>query len=277
MNRQAERIALKTLLWLVALLWIVPVYFVFIIAIKEPKDFAMNPFWALPSTLGLFQNIKYAWEETNLRQPFFNSLIYSVVSAGIAIWFASMAAFAVSRLKIRGGFAIFLLLWSGTIFPIQTYLIPLYEFFRKTGLYDTKLGMILVYSALAIPFAVFVFRNHFMTIPKEIQEAAALDGCSNARIYWSIIMPNSLGSVAVLALFQGSWIWNDLVFSMVLSKSREVRSVMNSLTILQGVYAGTNLPTVMAATLAVSLPTVLMFMALQPYFIKGLSLQTAGE
>ena len=116
-----------------------------------------------------------------------------------------------------------------------------------------------------------------MTIPKEIQEAAALDGCSNARIYWSIIMPNSLGSVAVLALFQGSWIWNDLVFSMVLSKSREVRSVMNSLTILQGVYAGTNLPTVMAATLAVSLPTVLMFMALQPYFIKGLSLQTAGE
>ena len=108
-------------------------------------------------------------------------------------------------------------------------------------------------------------------------ESARLDGASNFRIYMSIIMPNSAASIAVLALFQGSFIWNDLILGMILAGSRQVRSVMNALRSIQGIYTGTNYPAVMAGTLVVSIPTITLYLILQKYFIQGITLQAAGE
>jgi methylglyoxal synthase len=94
------------------------------------------------------------------------------------------------------------------------------------GLYDTFLGMILFYIAICIPFCTFIFRNYFLTLPGEVLEAAKLDGCSNLKAYWKIFMPLSKPAIAVLLLFQFTWVWNDLMFGMVLTRSTEVRPIM---------------------------------------------------
>src|SRR5207302_1988092 len=142
------------------------------------------------------------------------------------------------------------------------------------GLYDTWLGMALFYTAIAIPFCLFVLRGFFSTIPPEIQDAARLDGASDFRIYWRIFMPLARGPIAVLLLFQFTWIWNDLLFGLVLSTSDGVRPITPSLLGLQGVYANSGPPVVLAGALIGSLPTVVLFLFLGRYLLRGLVLST---
>ena len=237
----------------------------------------MSSFWAIPKTFEFFNNIKYVFLKTKLLNPFLNSLIYAICGSSIAIFFSSLAGFGLTKLKLKAAFPIFIIIWSGMIFPIQIYLIPLYKVYLTLNLYNTKIGMLLIYAAISIPFCVFVFRNFFLSLPDDYIEAAKIDGCSNLQIYFRILLPNSLAPIAILALFQGSFIWNDLILGMVLSSSNTVRPVMNSLALLNAVYVGTNVPAVMTGNLISGLPIIIIFILLQKYFIQGLKLQAAGE
>ena len=281
LSEKAKRNTRKSTLFLglllISLIWIIPIVFLIMLSLKTTKDYATNPFYALPNSFGFIENIKYVWDETNLGRPYLNSIFYSIAASSLAIFLSSLAAYAIAKLKIKGAFFIFILLWSGMIFPIQIFLIPLYKTFLILNIYNTQIGMILIYTVLSIPFCVFVFRNFFLTLPEDFQEAAKIDGCSNFQIYWRMIIPNSMGPVAVLLIFQGSYIWNDLIVGMVLSSSWGVRPVMNALTLLQGQYSGTNVPAVMTGNLISALPMIIVFIALQKYFLKGLAIQAAGE
>jgi multiple sugar transport system permease protein len=245
--------------------------------LKSSKEFAVTPFWTFPQTFAFFKNIKYVFIETKLLRPFLNSLLYSVCGSIIAIFISSLAGFGLTKLKLKGSFTIFIIIWSGMIFPIQIYLIPLYKAYLTLNLYNTKIGMLLIYVAVVIPFCVFVFRNFFLTIPDDYIEAAKIDGCSNLQIYFKILLPNALAPMAILVLFQGSFIWNDLILGMVLAGSDSVRPVMNALALLNAVYSGKNIPAVMTGNLVSGLPIIIAYLMLQKYFIQGLKLQTAGE
>lgn len=137
----------------------------------------------------------------------------------------------------------------------------------------------LFYIAICIPFATFIFRAFFSTIPEELLEAARLDGYSDLQIYCRIFMPLSLPAVAVVALFQFTWVWNDLLFGLILTSSSSTRPIMVGLAQLQGFRAGvgSNVPGLMAGAILASLPTIILFILLRGYFIQGLTLQTAGE
>jgi len=205
------------------------------------------------------------------------SLLYGVVAAGLAILFASLGAYSITRLRIRWPFFWFVLVFSGTIFPFQMYLIPLFKLYQDTGLYDTQLGMIFFYTAIALPFCLFVMRGYFATIPRELQEAARIDGCSDFGIFRRIILPLSWRPIAVLFLFQFTWIWNDLLFGLVLSTSDGVRPITPSLAGLQGQFAHSGPPLVLAAALLATLPTIALFLLLGRYMMRGLTLTTAGR
>ena len=264
-------------LFVLCLFWIIPIFFLIILSLKTTGDYASNPYYSLLHEFGFFENLKYLWVKTNLARPYINSILYSIVSSSAAIFISSLAAYGIAKLKIKGAFTIFIILWTGMIFPIQIFMIPLLKAYLIIHLYNTQIGMILIYTALLIPFCVFVFRNYFLTLPDDYQEYAKIDGCNNFQIYWRILMPNSFGPIAVLLIFQGSWVWNDLIIGMVLSKSFSVRPVMHALALLQGKYSGTNVPAVMTGNLIASLPMIILFIALQRYFLQGLSLQVAGE
>lgn len=261
-----------------AVAWLVPLWSPLITPMKTTPEYFNTSPWALPrDPANIFNNIATAWQTAGLGSGFLASLSYGVVGAAMAVLCGSLGAFAIARLRIRAPFFWFMLVFSGTIVPFQMYLIPLFQTYNSIGLYDTWIGMALFYTAIAIPFCLFVMRGTFSTISRETLEAARLDGCRDFDVYWRICMPMALGSIAVLFLFQFTWIWNDLIFGLVLSTSDGVRPVMPTLAGMQGIYATQGPPIVLSAALVASLPTVAVFLLLRKYMIRGLSLTAGAE
>ncbi|WP_018759595.1 carbohydrate ABC transporter permease [Paenibacillus terrigena] len=255
---------------LLAILWALPVILVLMNASKSLTDFSQGNIWAFPTTFQLGKNIMEAIRMGGLGSGLLSSFSYGVLGAGIAIILSAMAAFGIVILRLKGGFYWFLLIYSGTIFPFQMYLVPLFKGYQELGLYDTFVGMLLFYTAIAIPFCVFLLRNYMAALPYEIVEAAQLDGFRSFEIFIRIIGPYLLPPISVLFLFQFTWIWNDLVFGMTLTRSETIRPIMAGLATMQGIYFRSGVTTLLAGIVLTSLPTVLLFFALQRNFIKGM-------
>ena len=277
-RRRPDPKANRWIFWIAVLamiVWVSPFYYALVTIFKSNADYTASGPLSLPSSLyPILTNIAEAWDRTNMLSGMANSLLYGAVGGGLSVFIAALAAYGLARLDFRGRAYWFLLIFSGTIFPFHVYLIPLFQTFAGWGLLDTRLGMILVYTAICIPFPTLVLKNYMSQIPDELDEAARLDGCSEWRIFLSVILPNCRGPLIAVFLIQFNWIWNDLIFSMVLTLTESKRSIMNSLMIFQGNYAGTTPNLVVTATLLASVPTVALFFALRRYFMQGLALQS---
>jgi ABC-type glycerol-3-phosphate transport system permease component len=268
----------KVAVLLLAAAWIVPLGLLVITPMKSFEEYAASSQWALPDDpLQLFDNMKIAWESAGLGPGFLASLSYGAVGAVVAIVCGALGAYAITRLDIHAGFWWFLLVFSGTLFPFQMYLIPLFQMYTDIGLYDTWVGMALFYSAIATPFCLFVMRGFFSTVEREIEEAARLDGATSWTVLWRIFMPLARGPIAVLVLFQFTWIWNDFMFGLVLATTDGIRPVMPSLVGLQGQSSSAGTPVILAGALIGSLPTIALFLALGRYLLSGLTLTTTGR
>jgi multiple sugar transport system permease protein len=278
MKVKPTKFVLYFIVIILVLLWLLPLWTSFLTAFKSPEEFISQKFYQFPQKLlSIIENLKNTFGIYKLHEHLLNSFIYAVSGAGIAIITASMAGFSIIRLKPKFNFPIFLIIYSGTLFPFQMYLIPVYKLFNTIGLYDTRLGMILIYSAMCIPFSLFVYRGFYTTIPKEIEEAAKLDGCGPLKLYTYIFLPQSIAPTAVVALFQMTWIWNDLLFGMVLTRSQNTRPIMVALASMSGPSGGTIIPYAMAGVILTSIPTILLFILLRRYFISGMKLSVSGE
>lgn len=259
------------------IIWLIPLITTFLTALKTVKEASASFPWQLPQGFALPENIAWAWTKGRLGQSFGRSIGYAGIGAAFAIALASLAAYSLVQLRPKRAFGWFLLIYAGTIFPFQMYLLPLFYLFQTIGLYDTQLGLTAFYIAIAIPFCLFVLRNHFTTIEHEIVEAAQMDGLSNFGIFLRIFLPLSTSAIAALFLFQFTWIWNDLLFGLTLAKSPNVRPIMAGLAGLRGTYSAANTPGVLAGALLASMPTVLIFILLGRYLLKGMTLTTSGE
>ena len=261
---------------IIAIFWFAPIAILAMNSFKTPNEFLMTSNLAPPTSFNLLTNLQHAWAK-GLSSGFLNSLLYGIVGSVGAVALASLAAFGIVRLKIPQALFWFLLIYSGTIWPFQMYLIPLFNAYLQTGIYDTRVGMIAFYIAICIPFCTFVMRGFFLTVPWEIQEAAQVDGAGSWTVFWRIMFPMARAPIILLILIQFTWIWNDLLFGLVLSKSDNVRPVMVALVGMQGVYGSQDAPSVIAATLICSAPTLILFLLLQRYFVRGLTLGVSGR
>ncbi|MGB3305695.1 MAG: carbohydrate ABC transporter permease [Thermomicrobiales bacterium] len=265
------RLARHISLLILGALWILPLYLVLINTVASPEEFRKKAVYAAPGSFALWDNITAAWNAAKLGSTIASTLFYAVAGGVLAVFLASLAAFALVNLRVKYGFAWFMLLYAGTIFPFQMYLSPLYTMYVKTNLYDTHAGLLLLYTAIAIPFAVFVIRNHFTSIPVDVSEAARLDGAGPFRVYAQLFVPLSVNAFATVFILQFTWIWNDLLFGLTLSKSPSVRPIMTALAGLQGQYASASVPVVLAAAIIVSIPTFVLFFSVQKLFVRGLA------
>ncbi|HXK36921.1 MAG TPA: carbohydrate ABC transporter permease [Candidatus Paceibacterota bacterium] len=266
-----RKIPLYLVLIVLTIVWLLPVASSSLTSFKSSKDFVSQTWSGLPTEFYFFKNLATVLREYRIQDNLASSFIYAASGAAVAIVAASMAGFSIVRLRPKFNFLLFLIIYSGTLFPFQMYLIPVYRLFNTLGLYDTRTGMILIYSAICIPFSVFVYRGFYTTVPREIEEAAKLDGCGPVRSFVSVFLPQSLPPTAVVALFQATWIWNDLLFGMVLSRTQYVRPVMVAVATMTG-YGGGNIPWIMTAVIFTSIPTILLFVWLRRYFIQGMVL-----
>src|SRR6185312_12995841 len=255
--------------------YLLPFYYLFVTVFKTTPEYAKSDVLALPQSLApFFDNVVQAWTIAHLGQAGLNSLTYGIVGAGLAIACASAAAYGMTRLNLLGANGWFMLIFTGTLFPFQMYLVPLLFGYQRLGIVNTWLGMVLLYTAICIPFPLLVLRNSFGGLSHEIDEAARVEGASEWRIFRSIIVPNSIGPLVALFLLQFTFIWNDLLFSSILANGIEVRSIMVALQSLQGTYSTLGPNVVITATLISSVPTVLLFVLLRRFFMSGLQLDT---
>ncbi|RRR98196.1 carbohydrate ABC transporter permease [Glycomyces terrestris] len=264
--------AIRTaVLAVLGLVWLLPVYLLLVNAAKSPAAFTTTESWR-PTDFSLLANIGEALELSGLAESAGSTLLYAVVSPALAVLVGAAAGFAIVALRLRHGFAWFVAIFGGTVFPLQMILLPLFDAYSRTGLFDTRAGMVIVYTAISIPFSAFVMRNFFSGIAHNVFEAAVIDGASTWRIFARVYLPMASSALVAIFILQATFIWNDFLLGLVLSQSDTVRPIVTSLAGMQSTYGGAQMSTVLAGGLLVSLPTVVLFLFTQKFFARGLAL-----
>lgn len=262
--------ALRNIIVIVfALLWTAPIYLLIVNAVTPVESYRGEPQW-LPQGFALFENMAEAWNQSGLGLGMVNSLMYSTASAGLAVIAAALAGFAVVVMPARWPALWFWVIYLGTLLPLQIFLAPLFRGYVGMQLYDTALGMVLIYSAVCVPFAFFIVRNYLTTLPPEVTEAAKLDGAGWVRLFSQIHLPLVRSSLFAAFVFQFTWVWNDLLFGITLTTSPDRRPVMAAMAEINGGFVSLGPPVVLAAALLVSIPTVVLFLTCQRFFVSSL-------
>ncbi|QKJ18521.1 carbohydrate ABC transporter permease [Microbacterium hominis] len=266
-----SRIIRTTVLIVLGLFWLLPIYLLVVNASKAPTEFVSGEAW-IPNGFALFPNILDALQLSGLADSVVSTIIYAVVSPIIAVVVGAAAGYAIVALRLKRGFMWFVIIFGGTIFPLQMILLPLFDAYSRVGLYDTQVGMIIVYTAISIPFSAFVMRNFFTGVAYNVFEASVLDGASTWRTFTRIYLPMASSALVAVFILQATFIWNDLLLGLTLTQSDEVRPIVTALAGMQSTYGGAQISTVLAAAVLVSLPTVILFLFTQKFFARGLAL-----
>lgn len=264
-SSKKKRGIINCVLGILAIIWFVPVIFSILNMFKSKIEYNRGSFWALPAGNAFMENIHYVKDNARIFQGMANSLLYALCGAVFAVILGMLAAYGISHLRIKKRMLWFMIIYSGTIFPFQIYLIPIFKGYTKVGLYDTRLGMILFYTAICIPFVMFVLRNFFMGISEEICESAKLDGASDMQILLRIFVPMAKAPISIVLLSQFTFCWNDLMFGLTFTKSKDIKPVMASLSLMNTGHA----PAMLMACLLASVPTILLFIFLNKNFEAG--------
>ena len=253
------------------LIWLAPVYLLVVNASKSVDGYDAKTVWK-PAGFSLFANFGDAWSKAALGDTLVATTMYSVIAPVLAVLIGSAAGYAIVVLRLKRGFLWFVFIFGGTIFPLQMILMPLFSGYANSGLYDTRTGMIIVYTAISVPFSAFVMRNFFTGIARSVFEAAVVDGGGLFRIFRSIYLPMAGSALAAIFILQATFVWNDLLLGLTLSQSDDVRPIVTTLAGMQSTYGGAQMSTVLAAAVLVSVPTVVLFLFTQKFFARGLAL-----
>ncbi|MDX2185671.1 MAG: carbohydrate ABC transporter permease [Opitutaceae bacterium] len=198
--------------------WVVyPMVWVAYSSLKDEQAIAENPF-ALPDARGVdFENYRTAWSDARFGDYFLNSVLVTTVSVALIVFLGSMAAYVLARFPRRWTGAVHGLFLVGLTLPVQLSLVPLFFELRALGLLNTLPGLVLVYTANGLPFAVFILTSFFRALPASLHEAAVLDGCSEAGAFWRVMLPLARPGLITVATFQFIAIWKEYFFAFMLA------------------------------------------------------------
>ncbi len=276
------RVLLQVFLITMAVLWIFPIGTALYNSFRFYSDTQVNGAFSAPDTLTT-ENYRDAWRVGEMGKTFWNTAFIVIPSLFFILLLSSAVAFACTRFSWRFNIFFLVLFTAGNLMPQQVIFQPLFQFYKRipwpdiisdtnTGnLLGTKIAVILIHVAFQIGFCTFVLANYMKTIPKEIGEAAAVDGAGVFRQYWSLILPLSRPALAALGTLEFTWLYNDFFWGSVLLNQGDQRPITSSIAVLNGQYA-TDFNLIAAASIMIALPTLIVYLALQKQFISGLTL-----
>jgi raffinose/stachyose/melibiose transport system permease protein len=235
---------------------------------KTTAEIYSTPF-ALPASFSL-ANLTTIWEQTRFPRYLINSAIVTVSSVTCILVVGTLAAYALARYRFRGNELIYLFFLSGLMVPLKLAIIPLFIQLTSLGLIDTHFGLILVYTAMGLPSAVFILTGFLRTLPFELEESARIDGASEGRIMWSIMLPLARPAMVIAGIHNAVPIWNDFFFPLVMVQTDALKTLPQGLTIFMGEY-NTDWGVLFAGLTLAALPMTLVYMALSRQFIAGLT------
>ena len=244
-----------------------PFIFVVMTSLKSQQETFSGSVWALPEALN-FENYLAVLQGgfwTYLR----NSVFVLAVSIGLILVISSMAAYAFARLKFRLNKPLFGLIVAGMIVPIHITLIPIYLMTKNLGLYDTPFALIGPYVATALPVSIFILTEFMRQIPKELEEAAKLDGCGAFGIFWKVFLPLSGPGLSTVAIYNSIGLWNEFIFAYVLTSNPANRTLPLAIWDFQGQYAS-NIPAILSVVTLTSLPLIVAYAFGQERIVKGM-------
>ncbi len=270
-NRASPRPAPRALIVGLALLWLlvttVPFLFMLLTSFKSQTDMFSSPVWALPHPFDLSN---YA---TVLQGPFLtylrNSVFVVALSVALSLLISSLAAFAFARLRFRLNGPLFGLVVAGLIVPVHVTLIPIYLMSRALGVYDTPLALVGPYVAFSLPISIFLLTEFMRQVPRELEEAAEIDGAGPATTFVRIFLPLSTPGLATVAIYNGINMWNEFIFAYVLTSQPSNRTLPLAIWDYQGQYSS-NVPAILAVVTLTTLPLVAVYMFGQERIIQGM-------
>jgi alpha-glucoside transport system permease protein len=253
----------------VGLLWLVPTLGLFLTSLLLPEDFQEKGWWQIfeaPSRL-TFENYSEIFGNETITSSLLTTVWIALGGTILPIIVAALAGYAFAWLEFPGRDWLFVVVIALLVVPLQMALIPIFEIYDNVGIFDTVLSLILFHTAFGLPFAIFLLRNFFIGIPKDLMEAARIDGASEIRIFVRLILPLGLPAIAALGIFQFLWTWNDLL--VALTFGRETQPI--TVAIFSQLRAfGANIELIAPATfVSLAIPLVVFF-AFQRYFVQGL-------
>lgn len=244
-----------------------PFVWMVLTSFKPENEIVHFPPALLPSRLILDSYID-VWSRIPFLAFFKNSVIFSLSVTMISLLFDSMAGYAFARLSFRGRDRLFLLVLVALMIPVQVTMIPLFIMLSHFGWLNTFLGLIVPRATNA--FGIFMLRQFFVGLPKELDEAARIDGCSEFRLYWQIILPLAKPAIASLALFHLMYNWNDLLWPLIITSTEDMRTLPGGLALFMGQHV-VEYGILTAGAAIATAPLVIAFLFAQKYFIQGVA------
>jgi alpha-glucoside transport system permease protein len=263
-SHPAWRIGASAFLIVSAFVALAPILWIVGLALRTGADVYSRSI--LPKALRP-ENFLDAWDQFGMGVLFLNSILVTVASVVVAVVLSVLAAYGFARLRFRGSEVLFLLILLGLMIPPAALIIPLFVEIRTMGLYDTHIGLSLVYVAFGLPLSILVLRSFFAAIPKELLEAARIDGASEWRLFFKVVLPLGLPAIAALAIFQVLFVWNDLLIGLTLAQENTPIAP----TIAQQLRRfGSNLDVIAPASFFSAVVPLTIFALFQRYFVQGL-------
>ncbi len=282
-RRQRQRLgraALYTFLVLTSLVWLFPILWAMYESLRPYGETARLGYVSIARSLTL-NNYVDAWNQAEIPMRLFNSMVIVIPALVLVLALGSSIGYALSRFSFRFNIALLTLFTAGNLLPPQVIITPLFWMYLKLPLpaplsdngvwYDQYFGIIAIQVAFQLGFATFLLSNYMKTIPKELTEAALVDGASVLRTFWQVILPLSRPALGALATLQFTWMYNDFFWGLVLMSTGDKRPITSGLNDLQGLFF-TNFNLLAAASVIVAMPPLIVYFLFQRQFVRGLTL-----
>lgn len=245
-----------------------PIFWIFTISIKTQRDaFAVPPVWFFQP---VWSNYLRIWQEVGFMQAFRNSVIITVMGVALALILGIPAAYALNRMTFRGKRTFTVWLLVTYMFPEFLFIIPMYVLYQDLGLYDTQIGMALVYQVFVLPFAIWLLRSFFADVPVELEDAARIDGCTRWQTLRLIYFPLTAPGISATAILTAIWIWNELTIALALTFD-VAKTVTVAVAGFRG-YAAIDWGGMTAASIVSIIPMLIFAAIAQRYIVEGLTL-----
>ncbi len=267
-RRRVSTLPNYIILTLMAIFALAPILLLVSGSFKSTAEFTISPF-ALPEEL-LWSNYTTAWEQGNYATTIRNSTILTSFTVLFTVALAGLAAYALSRLNLKGGNIISFYFLIGTGVPAQLFIIPLFYIWKQLGLINSHAGLIIIYVALQAPFATYLLRSYMVALPQDFIDAARIDGASNVQVLREIIIPLSWPGFLTAALVVGLFTWNEFLFAITFLPSPDLKPIATSLYAFQQRF-GRDWGLTNAGSVIMIVPVLILFLLLQRNFIEGLT------
>ena len=263
--------AYKLFLPIALILWLLPLIGIAITSIRPSADLAAGNYFGMPSGFAFWENYSSVFKNSNIGWYILNSFRVTIPTVIGAVALSCLTGYALAVYKFKGNLAVFFLFVAGNFVPFQILAIPVRDLTLNMGLYNTMTGLVLFHVAFQTGFCTLFMRNFIKALPFALIESARVEGISEFRIFWNIVLPLVRPAMAALAVLIFTFIWNDYFWATVMAQSADVRPVTAGMNELKGQYK-VAWELISAASIIAALPPVAMFFLMQKHFIAGLTL-----